>query len=153
MARGICRAQSNIYDAYFAKIVNSFDPKKKLFTDIWQGLKYGSGASFVYEIMLAIDYFSSNRIVCSNWNNLLLALRKKKKWKKIMRINNWNIVTAKISMHITKFFVKWYFLCHSLNKTVVANCLLLLIFHSIMYILNKIEKTWLTELFWSKIKS
>ena len=29
--------------------------KKKLFVDVYQGFKFASGASFVYEIILAID--------------------------------------------------------------------------------------------------
>ena len=34
--------------------------QKKMFIDVWQGSKYASGTSFVAEIMLAIDDFSSN---------------------------------------------------------------------------------------------
>ena len=57
------RTQSNIYHEFFSEN-SSFQPltvfAKKLFIDVWQGSKYASGVSFVSEIMLAIDDFSSS---------------------------------------------------------------------------------------------
>ena len=62
LARTVFRTQLRIYEEFFfAKIVNSFYPfpQKNLFVDVRQGSKYASGASFVYEIILTIDNFSS----------------------------------------------------------------------------------------------
>ena len=56
--------------SFFAKVVKNFLPLFSqiiLYIDVWQGSKYTSGTHFVFEIMLAIDDFSSKSWF--QWNN------------------------------------------------------------------------------------
>ena len=84
-----------------------------LFIDDCQGSKYASGRSFVYEIMLAIDDFSSKSDSFKS--------------EKIMRNKNCNIV-------IDWSDSSW---CYSLNNTLVKQFFLLSIFCSVLCYLTK----------------
>ena len=84
-----------------------------LFIDVWQGSKYASGGSFVCEIMLAIDDFSSK-------SDSLKSVQ-------ITRNKNWNTV------------IDWsdFAWCYWLSNTLVTQFFLLSIFCSILCYLTR----------------
>ena len=76
LARTVLRTRSSIYKEFFAKVVNSFELfiffannfiHKRL--TVRYDSNYISATSFVYEIMLAIDDFSSKRFEWINREN------------------------------------------------------------------------------------